>query len=212
MHTTQAALLDQHQVLGVRPHSANDVSFPPHWTLYMKEQSDDVAAATAPWNPSSWQTTFASFISHPEPQTPPQDPLKNTSTRPWDIKKKIKKTIKTCDVKDSKRKIGWNNTIIYQSRNKRDTVKVRGSVGGRGGGLSLRWRVPWGGCAPSFSLAISVPFYGRLKLISTVKQGICDQTNARTNYNYFTRPRGISKLANKLAIWLVRYPTMFNNN
>ena len=49
MHTTQAALLDQHQVLGVRSHSVNDVSFPLHWALYMEEKPDaDVTAAIAP--------------------------------------------------------------------------------------------------------------------------------------------------------------------
>ena len=130
MHTTQAALKDQHQVLGVRRHSANDVSFPAHWTLYMKEKSDDVAAATAPWNPSWRQTTLASFISHPEPQIPSQDPLKNTSTRPWDVtlpqptnltvfKKEKTKTKKSCDIKDSERKIGWIKTIYHSSEQKR---------------------------------------------------------------------------------------------
>ena len=85
-HTTQAALLGQHQVLGVRAHSINDASLPSHWTLYMKEKSDaELAAATAPWNPSWRHTTLASFISQSVPQTSPQVPLKNTSTRPWDV-------------------------------------------------------------------------------------------------------------------------------
>ena len=49
MHTTQAALLDKHQVLGVRSHSVNDVSFRSHSALYMKEKPDaDVTAAIAP--------------------------------------------------------------------------------------------------------------------------------------------------------------------
>ena len=86
MHTTQAALLDQHQVLGVRSHSVNDVSFPSHWALYMEEKPDaDVTAVIAPWNPSWWQTTLASFISQLVPQTLPHDPSKKTSTRPWDV-------------------------------------------------------------------------------------------------------------------------------
>ena len=156
MHTTQAALLDQHQVLGVRSHSANDVSFPAaHWTLYMKEKSGDVAVATAPRNPSWRQTTFASFKSHPEPQTPPQDPLKNTSTRPWDVTlpppanltvlKKIKKRLKLVMLKIPREKLGGTIRLFTNNRNKRATVKVKGSVGGRGW---LRWRVPWGGGAP----------------------------------------------------------------
>ena len=145
MHTTQAALLGLHQVLGVRSHSINDASFPSHWTLYMKEKSDaELAAATAPWNPSWRQTTLASFISQWVPQTSPQVPLKNTSTRPWDVPQptnltvsKTTNTIKlwksynvNCGVKNylkkdhcsyirnycsCKRKIEWINRVICHS-------------------------------------------------------------------------------------------------